>query len=185
MTQVAEKIREVAELKEDFEVLKDVKGVDLSAKEFQVHDTCKRKYIRNCPQKEVSDKKDAGITDTDKEFDDFEAEKECMNEKVLFFNQPVRWPTFILLCKVKDTGDTRYRNRLKARIIEEFPDQLYFLTVDCKTPQILVSQKGIAETTIFQDKEILIKQTASLLRNDIKDYMNLWRIRLGHQPLSL
>ena len=76
-----------------------------------------------------------------------------------------------LLYKDKHTSDTRYRNRLEARIIEEFPDQLYFLTVDGKTPQVLVSQKGIAETTILQDKEILIKQTASLLRNDIKDYM--------------
>ena len=76
-----------------------------------------------------------------------------------------------LLYKDKHTGDTRYRNRLKARIIEGFPDQLYFLPVDGKTPQVVVSQKGIAETTTLQDKEILIKQTASLLRNYIKDYM--------------
>ena len=37
LTQVAEKIREVTELKEDFEVLKDVKGVDLLAKEYTIH----------------------------------------------------------------------------------------------------------------------------------------------------
>ena len=41
LRQVAEKIQEVAELKEDYDVLKDIKGVDLLAKEFQVHDTCK------------------------------------------------------------------------------------------------------------------------------------------------
>ena len=90
---------------------------------------------------------------------------------MLFLNQPVSMAHIHLLYKDKHTGDTRYRNRLKARIIEEFPDQLYFLTVDGKTPQVVVSQKGIAETTILQDKEILIKQTTSLLRNDIKDYM--------------
>ena len=46
LRQVAEKIQEVAELKEDYDVLKDIKGVDLLAKEFQVHDTCKREYLR-------------------------------------------------------------------------------------------------------------------------------------------
>ena len=34
LRQVAEKIQEVAELKEDHDVLKDIKGVDLLAKEF-------------------------------------------------------------------------------------------------------------------------------------------------------
>ena len=46
LRQVAEKIQEVAELKEDYDFLKDIKGVDLLAKEFQVHDTCKREYLR-------------------------------------------------------------------------------------------------------------------------------------------
>ena len=56
------------------------------AKEFQVHDTCKHEYIRNCPQKEASDKKDAGITDTDKDFlNDFEAVKKKHQRESAFF----------------------------------------------------------------------------------------------------
>ena len=35
-----------------------------------------------------------------------------------------------------------------------------------------MSKEGIGETTILQDKEILIMQTASLLREDITDCMN-------------
>ena len=69
-------------------------------------------------------------------------------------------------------GDTRYRNKLKTRILEEFPNKFHFLTIDGMTPQVIVSKEGIGERTILQDKDILIKQTASLLREDITDYMN-------------
>ena len=70
------------------------------------------------------------------------------------------------------TGNTRYRNKLKTRILEEFPNKFHFLTIDGKTPQVIVSKEGIGERTILQDKDIVIKQTASLLRGDITDYMN-------------
>ena len=70
------------------------------------------------------------------------------------------------------SGDTRYRNKLKTRILEEFPNKFHFLTVDGKTPQVIISKEGIGERTILQDKIILIKQTASLLLEDITDYMN-------------
>ena len=61
------------------------------------------------------------------------------------------------------SGDTRYRNRLKTRILEEFPDEFQFLTIDGKMPQVIVSKKSISNNIVLQDKEILIKQTASLL----------------------
>ena len=46
------------------------------------------------------------------------------------------------------------------------------MTIDGKKPQVIVSKEGIWERTILQDKDILIKKTASRLREDITDYMN-------------
>ena len=37
------------------------------------------------------------------------------------------------------TQDTRYRSKLKNRILTKFPDQLLFLTIDAKTPQVAIS----------------------------------------------
>ena len=71
----------------------------------------------------------------------------------------------------------RYRNKLKTRILEEFPNKFHFLIIDGKTPRVIVSKEGIWETTILQDEETLI---ASLLREDIIDYMN----SLKDTPLS-
>ena len=55
------------------------------------------------------------------------------------------------------SGDTRYWNRLKTRLLEEFPDEFQFLTIDGKTPQVIVSKKGISKNIILHNKEILIK----------------------------
>ena len=33
-------------------------------------------------------------------------------------------------------GDIRYRSKLKQRSLDIYPEQLYFLTVDGKTPQV-------------------------------------------------
>ena len=42
-------------------------------------------------------------------------------------------------------GDTRYKSKLKQKILDIYPEQLYFLTVDGKTPQVIVSKEGIFE----------------------------------------
>ena len=39
-------IKTAAEEKGDEDVLRDIRGVDLIAKEFQVHDKCRKDYIR-------------------------------------------------------------------------------------------------------------------------------------------
>ena len=45
--------------------------------------------------------------------------------------------------------DARYCNKLKTRILEEFPNKFHFLTSDKKTPQVIVNKEGIGERTIL------------------------------------
>ena len=83
MRQVREKIQEVSELKEDYDVLKDIKGVDLLAKEFQVHDTCKREYLRYYSSNTSMYRDGNENTAMNSEGRNFEAVKKCLVKKYL------------------------------------------------------------------------------------------------------
>ena len=45
-------------------------------------------------------------------------------------------------------GDTRYRSKLKQKILDIYPEQLYLLTVDGKTPQVIVSKERISSKNL-------------------------------------
>ena len=65
---------------EDYEALKDIKGVDLLAKEFQVHDTCKREYLRYYSSNTSTYRDGNENTAMNSEGSDFEAVKKCLHE---------------------------------------------------------------------------------------------------------
>ena len=46
-------------------------------------------------------------------------------------------------------GDTRYISKLKQKILDIYPEQLYFLTVDGKTPQMVVSKEIISSNNLM------------------------------------
>ena len=45
-------------------------------------------------------------------------------------------------------GDTRYRSKLKQKILDIYPEQHYFLTVDGKTQQVIVSKERISSKNL-------------------------------------
>ena len=67
-------------------------------------------------------------------------------------------------------GDTRYRNKLKQRIISEFPDLLYFLKIDGKSPEVIVSKEDINSTAIANEKFTVLRQAAKFIREDILQF---------------
>ncbi|CAB3980567.1 Hypothetical predicted protein [Paramuricea clavata] len=69
-----------------------------------------------------------------------------------------------------DAKDTRYRSKLKNRIVTKFPDQLLFLTIDAKTPQVVISCEGTNKNTLLKNHEEVIKQAAEYVREDIREY---------------
>ena len=127
LRQVAEKIQEVAELKEDYDVLKDIKGVDLLAKEFKVHDTCKREYLRYYSSNTSTYRDGNERTAMNSEGSDFEAVKKCLREKVLDLNQPLLMAHVHQMYSDGHAGDTTYRNKLKTRRIRRIPKQVPLL----------------------------------------------------------
>ena len=62
------------------------------------------------------------------------------------------------------------RSRLKQRILDLYPDDLLFLIIDGKTPQIVVSRERITTTSTTNTKEYLLKAAAKALHSEILEY---------------
>ena len=72
---------------------------------------------------------------------------------------------------VDNVNDRVYWSKLKDRITYEFGNQLLFLTINCTTPQFVVSSERINSNTILKNKEEIIKECAKQLRQDILQYV--------------
>ena len=85
-------------------------------------------------------------------------------------NQAVSMAVVQEMCGDGLFGNTRYRSKLKQKIPDIYPEQLYFLTVDGKTPQVIVSKEGISFNNLMHTEECLQHNAAKALRQDILDY---------------
>ena len=96
--------------------------------------------------------------------------KEFIKSNIIEGNQAVSMAVFHEMYGDGHLGDTRYRSKLKQKILDIYPEQLYFLTVDGKTPQVIVSTEGIGSNNLMHTKECLLHNAAKALRQDILDY---------------
>ena len=85
-------------------------------------------------------------------------------------NQAVSMAVVHEMCGDGLLGNTRYRSKLKQKIPDIYPEQLYFLTVDGKTPHVIVSKEGISFNNLMHTEECLQHNAAKALRQDILDY---------------
>ena len=67
-------------------------------------------------------------------------------------------------------SDSRYRSKLKDRIMKRFKDQINFLPVGPKTPEILVDASTPVSELAFKDKSGCIIKAAEYLPNDVISY---------------
>ena len=70
-------------------------------------------------------------------------------------------------------SNSRYWSKLKDRIMKRFKDQINFLPVGPKTPEILVDASTPVSELAFKDKSGCIIKAAEYLRNDISYSQNL------------
>ena len=63
--------------------------------------------------------------------------------------------------------DTRYRSKLKQRILKEFPGLLYFLKINNNSPEVVVSKEGIESITTPDEKSSVVRKAAQFIREDI------------------
>ena len=68
------------------------------------------------------------------------------------------------------SSNSTYRSKLKDRIMKRFKDQINFLPVGPKTPEILVDASTPVSELAFKDKSGCIIKAAEYLCNDIISY---------------
>ena len=163
-----ETIKEAAELRNDKDVLRDIRDVDLLAKEFQVHDKCRLDYTRK------HDSIENGEKDI-QTFGNFDAVKNFLEDHVLKNNQAASMSLIHDLYADDHDGDTRYRSKLKQKIVEAFPEKLLFLTIDGKSLQVVVSSEGIYSKNMIGCNEALLQEAAKYLQSKVLAYENSLR----------
>ena len=158
-----ESLKLAAKEKNDTVVLRDIHGVDLLAKEFQVHDKCRLDYIRKIPEKETN-------LSLNEEIGNFELVKSEIQSKIIENARAVSMKVIHTLYEDDHDGDSRYRNKLKKKILKEFPDKLYFLQIDGRSSEVIVSKEGIKSSTLPNEKTSVLHKAAKFIRNDILEF---------------
>ena len=162
--QAEEKLKHMALIKKDTKLLRYIRRVDLIAKKFQIHRSCYRDYTRE-------DKKndDQSCTGETTNFN-FEAVKTFIQENVIELNQAVSMERAHLIYQDNHAGDRRYRGKLKRKLQEYFSDSITFVTIDGKTPQVIINSKRLNESTMIKNKDIVIKYAARYIQEDIQKF---------------
>ena len=135
----------------------------LMEKEIRTHKQCYAAYIRCLESSTDQDSFSSSGSG------DFDAVKKIINDSILHCNNAVSMANLHEFYKTGfDNFNAKvYRSRLKDRIKSEFEKELLFLTIDGKTPEVVVSSEGINSYTIHKNKNEIIKQCAKPLRAKI------------------
>ena len=135
-----ELIKTAAEIKNDEQLLLRIRGVDLIAKEMQMHRICYMEYTRIITLKSKSSKAE----ETEFKCGDFESVKSFISGSILTLNQAV---SITVLYQIYGIGfgnenEKVYSNKLKKRIVDEYGESVMFLKVDGKHHRWLLAVKG-------------------------------------------
>ena len=155
-------IKIATEERQNEKVLRDIRNANLLAKEFQVHDKCRLEYTRKRMFVEGDGSNEPSSN--------LELVKEFIESNITEGNQAVSMAVVHEMCGNGHLGNTRYRSKLKQKIPDIYPEQLYFFTVDGKAPQVIVSKEGTSFNNLRHTKKCLQHNAAKALRQDILDY---------------
>eukprot|EP00794_Sanderia_malayensis_P002369 gene2369-2730_t len=143
-----------------------VQHVDLIAKELMVHKKCYNDYARILGENESSRDKSE---QSERVLGDFTKVETFIEDAVLSNNQAVSISALHAMYGVGCGSEAErvYRNKLKNRIMEGFGPSLKFLNVDGIMPEVVVSSEGLNNTTIINNKALIIRKAAEYLREDV------------------
>ena len=157
-----ELVKKSADIQKDEELLLRIRGVDLIAKEKQMHRIYHIDYTRIITLKsKLSEANESGY-----KCGDFESVKSFISRSILTLNEAV---SITVLHQIYGTGfgnenEKVYRNRLKKRIIDEYGESVMFLKMDGKAPEVVLNSEGLHSTTMVKDKTGIIKQAPEYLQ---------------------
>ena len=168
----------------------EIKDADLIARELRYHKTCYKAFTKEptlSASHTQSVDKQSNLDDKveEQQTGDFESVCEYIIHHVLEEKTAV---SMSVLHTIYGLGrsDSRYRSKLKDRIMKRFKDQINFLPVGPKTPEILVDASTPVSELAFKDKSGCIMKAAEYLRDDIISYsQNLSTVSCSPQAEEL
>ena len=169
----ASNLKEAAILKNDHERIVQFNARDTSngtyliEKELMMHRDCYKNYIR-CLQDKDTDK----TSGANMEYGDFLSVKSFIDENILNTSNAISMRKIHALYGTgyENENARSYRAKLKQKIINQYGNSLLFLTIDAKTPQVIISAKCLDSATIVKDKKAILIECAKVLREDIINY---------------
>ena len=161
----AKAIQNAAQVKNEA-LFSEIEHLDLITKEFKVHHICYKQFTF-C-HSSTSDTLVA--TEAEKTYakGKFEEVEEYIIDVVMKEKRAASIKTLHEIYGI-GIGDTRYRSKLKDRIVDRFGDQICFLTSSRNKPEIIVCAEYFTSDSVHYDSIHTIQHAAKLLQKDIFD----------------
>ena len=159
-------LKQAAALHNDHELLLQIQGQDLMAKELLEHRKCYLDYAR-IVSKPVEDKEleDAELPNKT----NFFAVCNLVQRNILEFQQSISMET--LLTVYGGSKERQNRHLLKERLSKQSPGQLLFVKTDYHEPHIVISASCIgtsaSSSVPLLDKEFYVNKAAFILRDEV------------------
>ena len=71
-----------------------------------------------------------------------------------------------------ETSYNRYRHKLKERLINDYRNKIKFVKSHYHHPEIVIGADSVNSNLLLNNKDVIIKEAAQLLRSDIMEYLN-------------
>ena len=152
----------------------EIKDADLIARELRYHNTCYNAFAKETTlsaghTQSVDEQSNLDEEVEEQQTADFESVCEYIIHHVLEEKAVVSMIVLHMIYGLSPS-DSRYRSKVKDRILKRFKDQINFLPVGPKTPEILVDASTPVSELAFKDKSGCIIKAAEYLCNDIISY---------------
>ena len=148
---------------------KEIVDLDLIAKEFKVHKTCYQKFTFSYSSPAASSSSSQNLEINDNSTYDkgnFDEVKDHIINVVIIQGKVASMKTLHELYNL-GVGDTRYRSKLKKRIISKFGDQISFLSSNTNNaPEVIVSSEYFQNQT-HSTRDETLKSVAQMLKEDV------------------
>ena len=146
----------------DKKLYSEIESLDLIAKEFKVHAHCYQNFTRGFSDGSST----SSSTKTAPAYDsgDFDAVKEIISNEVISLGKAVSMKNLHVVYGLS-IEDTRYRSKLKQRIINLFGDKLLFLNPSVGNGEVVVSAECL-DGGSFCEQDV-IKKAANIIRDRI------------------
>ena len=145
---------------------------DLIAKELHYHLSCYRSFTRGFSRNFQDSEPQTSTENDDVELSatgDFQAVKDIISRQITDGKQAV---SMAILHEVYGlgVGNTRYRSKLKARIIREYGNRLSFVAMHANKCELVFDPTLPIHEIDFKNKDGCIEKAAKYLRDDIIKY---------------